>query len=67
MYASDEARDYAINKAEELEAKLEGGHPSFVKPMLQSHTTGGFWLVSSSYLFFLSFVAYIKKYSCDSN
>ncbi|CAI9267043.1 unnamed protein product [Lactuca saligna] len=44
VYASDEARDYAIDKAEELEAKLEGGHPSFVKPMLQSHTTGGFWL-----------------------
>lgn len=44
VYASDEARDYAIAKADEVEAKLKGGHPSFVKPMLQSHTTGGFWL-----------------------
>ncbi|XP_024973293.1 B3 domain-containing protein Os06g0194400-like [Cynara cardunculus var. scolymus] len=44
VYASDEAREYAINKADELEAMLEGGHPSFVKPMLQSHVTGGFWL-----------------------
>ncbi|XP_071733274.1 B3 domain-containing protein Os06g0194400-like [Rutidosis leptorrhynchoides] len=44
VYASDEAREYATNKAEELESKLEGGHPSFVKPMLQSHVTGGFWL-----------------------
>lgn len=50
VYASDEAREYAINKAEELESKLEGGRPSFVKPMLQSHVTGGFWLVSSFFL-----------------
>lgn len=45
VYASDEAREYATAKAEELEANLEGGHPSFVKPMLPSHVTGGFWLV----------------------
>ncbi|KAD6119114.1 hypothetical protein E3N88_10385 [Mikania micrantha] len=44
VYASDEAREYATTKAEELEANLEGGHPSFVKPMLPSHVTGGFWL-----------------------
>ncbi|GKD45055.1 B3 domain-containing protein-like protein [Tanacetum coccineum] len=44
VYASDEARYWATTKAEELEASLEGGYPSFVKPMLQSHVTGGFWL-----------------------
>ncbi|KAI3762938.1 hypothetical protein L1987_53380 [Smallanthus sonchifolius] len=44
VYASDEAREYATTKAEELEANLEGDHPSFVKPMLPSHVTGGFWL-----------------------
>ncbi|XP_076953587.1 B3 domain-containing protein Os06g0194400-like [Bidens hawaiensis] len=44
VYASDEAREYATAKAQELEANLEGGHPSFVKPMLPSHVSGGFWL-----------------------
>nr|GEW36358.1 B3 domain-containing protein At3g19184-like [Tanacetum cinerariifolium] len=44
VYASDEARYWATTKAEELEASLEGAYPSFVKPMLQSHVTGGFWL-----------------------
>ncbi|KAF5181365.1 B3 domain-containing protein, partial [Thalictrum thalictroides] len=44
VYASDEARLKAIEKAEELESKLENGFPSFVKSMLQSHVTGGFWL-----------------------
>ena len=52
VYASDEARYWATTKAEELEANLEGGYPSFVKPMLQSHVTGGFWLVSSYSCFF---------------
>ncbi|KAL3514498.1 hypothetical protein ACH5RR_027215 [Cinchona calisaya] len=44
VYASDEARAWAIEKAEKLESILEGGNPTFVKPMLQSHVTGGFWL-----------------------
>ncbi|KAK9109175.1 hypothetical protein Sjap_017235 [Stephania japonica] len=44
VYASDEARANAIDRAEELQSGLEEGFPSFVKPMLQSHTTGGFWL-----------------------
>ncbi|KAI7735032.1 hypothetical protein M8C21_024833, partial [Ambrosia artemisiifolia] len=44
VYASDEAREYATTKAEEFEANLEGDYPSFVKPMLPSHVTGGFWL-----------------------
>ncbi|ONK67517.1 uncharacterized protein A4U43_C05F860 [Asparagus officinalis] len=44
VYASDEARAYTIEKAEQLEAELGNEHPSFIKPMLQSHTTGGFWL-----------------------
>ncbi|XP_062196187.1 B3 domain-containing protein Os06g0194400-like [Phragmites australis] len=44
VYATDEERSYAISKAEELEDELGSGHPIFVKPMTQSHVTGGFWL-----------------------
>jgi hypothetical protein len=46
VYATDEERTYAITKAEELDEGLESGFPSFVKPMTQSHVTGGFWLVN---------------------
>lgn len=45
VYASDEARAAATYKAEELEISLGADFPAFVKPMLQSHVTGGFWLV----------------------
>ncbi|XP_065870533.1 B3 domain-containing protein At5g42700-like [Euphorbia lathyris] len=44
IYASDEVRTLAIDKAEELQSGLGSKFPSFVKPMLQSHVTGGFWL-----------------------
>ncbi|CAI0557263.1 unnamed protein product [Linum tenue] len=44
VYASSEVRQYAIHRAEELQSTLDPEHPSFVKPMLQSHVTGGFWL-----------------------
>ncbi|KAK6916466.1 B3 DNA binding domain [Dillenia turbinata] len=44
VYASDEEREYAFSKAVEVEQGLEPGFPSFVKPMTQSHVTGGFWL-----------------------
>ncbi|KAK9287576.1 hypothetical protein L1049_015997 [Liquidambar formosana] len=44
VYASDEARTYAIDRAEDVQSGLESDFPSFVKPMLQSHVTGGFWL-----------------------
>ncbi|XAR72891.1 hypothetical protein NMG60_11019679 [Bertholletia excelsa] len=44
IYASDEDREYAIERAEKLLSDLEPDFPSFVKPMLQSHVTGGFWL-----------------------
>ncbi|XP_077251483.1 AP2/B3-like transcriptional factor family protein [Tasmannia lanceolata] len=44
VYASDEAREYAIEKANQVESNLGTEFPSFVKPMLQSHVTGGFWL-----------------------
>ncbi|KAJ8766656.1 hypothetical protein K2173_001176 [Erythroxylum novogranatense] len=44
FYASDEVRTYAIDKAEQLQSSLDSSFPSFVKPMLQSHVTGGFWL-----------------------
>ncbi|KAG9450920.1 hypothetical protein H6P81_010885 [Aristolochia fimbriata] len=44
VYASDEARSFAIDKANEVQSKLGTKFPSFVKAMLQSHVTGGFWL-----------------------
>ncbi|XAR61868.1 hypothetical protein NMG60_11016408 [Bertholletia excelsa] len=44
VYASDEAREFAISKAEELDSRLGAHYPTFVKPMTQSHVTGGFWL-----------------------
>ncbi|KAJ0085812.1 hypothetical protein Patl1_08986 [Pistacia atlantica] len=44
VYASDEARSAAIEKAEKLESSLESDYPIFIKSMLQSHVTGGFWL-----------------------
>lgn len=46
VYASDEVRQYAIERAEEVVSDLGSKYPNFVKPMLQSHVTGGFWLVS---------------------
>ncbi|GFY95942.1 AP2/B3-like transcriptional factor family protein [Actinidia rufa] len=44
VYASDEARAMAITRAEELESVLGADYPTFVRPMLPSHVTGGFWL-----------------------
>ncbi|PIA26237.1 hypothetical protein AQUCO_09500007v1 [Aquilegia coerulea] len=44
VYADYESRVDATERAEDIESKLENGFPSFVKPMLQSHVTGGFWL-----------------------
>ncbi|XP_047983748.1 B3 domain-containing protein At5g42700-like [Salvia hispanica] len=44
VYASDEARDIAMKKAEEIESSLGSDHPSFVRSMLPSHVSGGFWL-----------------------
>lgn len=45
VYASDEARMEAMEKADKLLSDLDSDHPTFVKSMLQSHVTGGFWLV----------------------
>lgn len=44
VYAADEDRQYAIGRAEQLQSEFDADFPSFVKPMLQSHVTGGFWL-----------------------
>ncbi|KAJ1267766.1 hypothetical protein BS78_07G083200 [Paspalum vaginatum] len=44
VYATDDERGYAISKAEELEQELGSRFPTFIKPMTQSHVTGGFWL-----------------------
>ncbi|GAB2267260.1 hypothetical protein Dimus_002245 [Dionaea muscipula] len=44
VYASDEDRMHAIERAGDMEAGFNSDFPVFVKPMLQSHVTGGFWL-----------------------
>ena len=60
VYASEEARTCAMERAEELQASLEPQYPSFLKSMLQSHVTGGFWLVSNLvYLPFFFFECYV--------
>lgn len=43
-YASDVERIRAAKRAYKLQEELQTGNPSFVKLMLQSHVSGGFWL-----------------------
>jgi hypothetical protein len=45
VYATDEARAKAMEKAEKLQSDLGSDYPIFIKSILQSHVTGGFWLV----------------------
>lgn len=47
QHADSQTKSAAIERANELQASLPSVLPSFVKPMLRSHVTGGFWLVSS--------------------
>ncbi|KAG2301953.1 hypothetical protein Bca52824_030604 [Brassica carinata] len=44
VYVSEELRENAFSKAEKLQADLGNSFPSFVKSMLHSHVSGGFWL-----------------------
>ncbi|GMH04045.1 hypothetical protein Nepgr_005884 [Nepenthes gracilis] len=44
VYASDEARADALEKAEQLVLKLDPNNPTLIRSMLPSHVTGGFWL-----------------------
>ncbi|KAL3843925.1 hypothetical protein ACJIZ3_001328 [Penstemon smallii] len=44
VYASDQDRAFSIQRAEDFQSSLDQHIPTFVKPMLQSHVTGGFWL-----------------------
>ncbi|KAF5206137.1 B3 domain-containing protein [Thalictrum thalictroides] len=41
---NDKAKRCAIERAEEVQANLDPKFPSFVKIMLPSHISGGFWL-----------------------
>lgn len=42
----DEAKSSAMERAEKFQRNLPSEIPSFIKFMLPSHITGGFWLVS---------------------
>ncbi|CAN1278511.1 B3 domain-containing protein Os01g0234100 [Linum perenne] len=44
LYSNAEAMNSVMNKAEEIKASLPDDHPSFIKTMLHSHVTIGFWL-----------------------
>lgn len=45
VIATDEVREYAIEEAEKLNARLaDERFPTLLRPMLPSHVTGGFWL-----------------------
>ncbi|XP_011030179.1 PREDICTED: B3 domain-containing protein At5g42700-like isoform X2 [Populus euphratica] len=44
VFATDEARAKAIEKAEKLQSDLGSDYPTFIKSMFQSHVTGGFRL-----------------------
>ncbi|KAJ6692545.1 B3 DOMAIN-CONTAINING PROTEIN-RELATED [Salix purpurea] len=48
-YASSEARAHAIDKAEQIQSRLGADFPSFLKPMVQSHVSGCFWLGLPAY------------------
>lgn len=51
-----QTKSSAMDRALEVQAKLAPEFPSFVKLMLPSHVTGGFWLVNPKpYHIFLNF------------
>ncbi|XP_022981872.1 B3 domain-containing protein Os01g0234100 [Cucurbita maxima] len=44
IYNDRQSRSIVMAQAKEVQAKLPPGYPSFIKVMLPSHITGGFWL-----------------------
>ncbi|KAL9275914.1 B3 domain-containing protein [Drosera capensis] len=46
LYVSEEARARATEKAEQLVEKLGTSYPTLVRPLLPSHVSSCFWLVS---------------------
>ncbi|GMP48396.1 hypothetical protein CsSME_00015764 [Camellia sinensis var. sinensis] len=56
LYNNDEAKFSVMERAEEVLANVADGFPSFVKCMLPSNVTHGFWLVSPNYFLFYLFI-----------
>lgn len=50
MYDNDEAKCSVMERAEEVLANVADGFPGFVKCMLPSNVTHGFWLVSPFFI-----------------
>lgn len=48
-HSSVDVNSSAMLRAAEVQANLPCQFPSFVKYMLPSHVSGGFWLVSSKF------------------
>ncbi|OMP00712.1 hypothetical protein COLO4_12449 [Corchorus olitorius] len=44
LYENDEVKHAVMERAKEIQANLSSTFPSFIKCMLPSHVTGGFWL-----------------------
>lgn len=47
LYDRMEAKSSALKQAMEVQASLPAESPSFIKTLVRSNVTGGYWLVSS--------------------
>lgn len=57
LYDNEEVRNAVMEQAKDIQANLDPQFPSFIKFMLRSHVTGGFWLVN----YFLSILAHFQS------
>ena len=46
LYDNEEVKNAVMQLAKDIQANLDPQFPSFIKFMLRSHVTGGFWLVN---------------------
>lgn len=46
LYSDEEVKSSVMERAKDVQANLAPQFPSFIKPMLPSHVSGGFWLVN---------------------
>lgn len=56
LYDNEEVKNAVMEQANDIQANLDPQFPSFIKFMLRSHVTGGFWLVNC----FLSMLSHLQ-------
>ncbi|CAN4107714.1 unnamed protein product [Withania somnifera] len=61
LYGQIDLATSAEYRAEEVQSRLSNKYPSFLKPMIRSNASGGFWLVDESQ------EEYITKYLAERN